>query len=429
MKTHVIVLSAHNIALGLVRSLGRAGIPAIVVSYEKSDMAHVSRYVKQAVPAPHPEQSEPQFLDAVMNVAKRYPGSIIMPADDATLVAASRNKQELERFGAVACPAWGVVERLIDKKYTYELAHAIGVPAPKTLVPGTLRQVRDYASDADYPCLVKPCQSHRYYERFRKKLVKVHNADQLAAAYIEAADAGMAVMLQEFIPGDDTSGVNYNSYFRDGRPLAEFTAEKVRISPPESGVPAVVVSKHLPQIIPSGRRMLEALQFSGYSCMEFKKDARDGVYKLMEVNPRHNRSLLLAVACGVNFPVIEYEHRLYGTIPSPQPFREGYYWIDGFRDMAAVARYRRLGKFSPMQYVRPYLMPHISATFSITDPLPFLKRCADMARMARRAASKPRVVRRPESRREPPVPATLRPEDDSQSHTLAEPVLAGRDRS
>ncbi|MHC4929380.1 MAG: ATP-binding protein, partial [Planctomycetota bacterium] len=83
----------------------------------------------------------------------------------------------------------------------------------------------------------------------------------------------------------------------------------MRLSPPDSGVPSVVISKHIPEVVQAGRKLLKAFDYRGYSCMEFKKDPNDGIYKLMEINARHNRSSLLAVKCGINFPWVEYQHR------------------------------------------------------------------------------------------------------------------------
>ncbi len=56
-------------------------------------------------------------------------------------------------------------------------------------------------------------------------------------AYAEATDAGFDVMIQEIIPGADSDVVNYNSYFWNGEPLAEFTAQQLRKAPPEFGAP------------------------------------------------------------------------------------------------------------------------------------------------------------------------------------------------
>jgi predicted ATP-grasp superfamily ATP-dependent carboligase len=383
-----IVLSTHNTGLGIIRALGGNAVPIVAIYYQKRDMGYVSKYVKEKVLAPHPEDSEKQFIDLLVDRANCYGDGILIPADDATLVVVSKNKALLSNYYIVACPEWTIAQRFIDKKYTYKLAESIGIPVPKTIVPQNKRDVEEYAKSATYPCLVKPCQSHRYFEVFRRKMLKVENAGQLMSAYKQAAEAGMDVLLQEYIPGEDSAGVNYNSYYWNNEPLVEFTAQKVRLSPPEFGVPGVLVSKHIPELFSPGRKILQALGYNGYSCTEFKKDARDGVYKLMEVNGRHNRSLLLSVKCGINFPLIEYKHRVLGEIPSTINYKKGIYWIDLTKDLVASIQYRKMSRFSLVQYMKPYLKPHIFAVLSIKDPMPFIKRCIDILGMAWKAIFK-----------------------------------------
>jgi predicted ATP-grasp superfamily ATP-dependent carboligase len=380
LKTAV-VLATHSIGLGIIRALGKYGVPIVAIYYQKQDMGYVSKYVKEKVPAPHPEKSEKQFIDLLIDCAKRYPDAILIPADDATLVTVSKHKALLSNYYIVACAEWEITKRIIDKKYTYELAESLGIPAPKTIVPQNEADVKKYAESVNYPCLVKPRQSHKYFEVFGIKMRKVENADELLSAYNEAFQAGMEVLLQEYIPGEDSAGVNYNSYFWNNDPLVEFTAQKVRVAPPEFGVPAVVVSKHIPEILTPGRRILQALGYNGYSCTEFKKDARDGVYKLMEINGRYNRSLLLSVKCGINFPLIEYEHKIRGKIPSAINYKEGMYWIDEAKDFSAGIKYKKKAKSSLIHYLKPYFKPHIFAVLDIKDPMPFVKRCFDILGM------------------------------------------------
>ena len=109
--------------------------------------------------------------------------------------------------------------------------------------------------------------------------------------------------------------VNYNAYVSDGRPAVEVTAQKLRLSPPQMGFPRVVVSKEVPEVIEPGRQLLSAMGFHGFANIEFKKDPRDGTYKLMEVNGRHNNSGMLSVRAGVNFPWIMYRHLVQGELP------------------------------------------------------------------------------------------------------------------
>ncbi len=376
-----IVLSSHTMGLAVIRALGVMGVPIVVVVYEeKEDMGGASKYVRGKIPAPHPEKFEEQFIDVLVKSADRFGGSLIIPTSDETLAVASRHKALLERHYLVACTEWNITEQYIDKKRTYALAEANGVPAPKTTVPHSTEDVEKYSSTIRYPCLVKPCQSHRYYDRFKRKMTRVENLDQMLAAYQEASDAGLETMLQELIPGDDTQGVNYNSYSWGGKTLVEFTAEKVRNAPPGLGSPRVAISKHIPEVLEPGRKILQAMGFYGYACTEFKKDPRDGVYKLMEVNGRHNLSGLLAVRCGINFPWLHYRHLVCGELPSGSDFRTGIYWIDIIRDIGYSIKCFNKERFSLSQYIRPYLSPHVFAILDMRDPKPFVRRCINLAK-------------------------------------------------
>jgi predicted ATP-grasp superfamily ATP-dependent carboligase len=143
-----------------------------------------------------------------------------------------------------------------------------------------------------------------------------------------------------------------------------------------------VVSEQIQEIIEPGRKILKAMGFYGFSCMEFKKDARDGVYRLMEVNGRHNRSGLLAVRCGINFPWLQYQHLVHHELPPASDFESGVYWISLDRDLGYGLKYRKQERYSLREHVTPYLEPHVFAVLDWRDAVPFAKRWADLARKA-----------------------------------------------
>ena len=372
------VLSTHNTGLAVIRALGQHQVPIVAVYYENRDMGYVSKYVKHKIAAPHPEKQQEAFIELLIDMSRKHGQCVLIPCDDGTLAAVGQNAETLSKYHLLACPDWEVVHSAIEKPYTYQLAESLGIALPKTAIPEDFQAVQEYCRTAHFPCLVKPRQSHIYFEKFRKKMVKATDVKSLTTAYHEAASAGIDVMLQEYIEGPDTAGINYNSYFWNGEPLVEFTAQKVRLSPPDSGVPSVVISKDIPEVMDAGRQLLRAFNYQGYSCMEFKKDPHDGIYKLMEINARHNRSTLLAVRCGINFPWIEYQHRLNGHIPQTNGYQKNVYWIDMTRDLATMGKYIKQGKFSLRGQLKPYLSPNVFATLSFKDPLPFIKRCADI---------------------------------------------------
>jgi predicted ATP-grasp superfamily ATP-dependent carboligase len=136
-------------------------------------------------------------------------------------------------------------------------------------------------------------------------------------------------------------------------------------------------------------RFLRALGYDGFSCIEFKKDSRDGRYRLMEINARLNLSTPLSVLAGVNFPYLLYRHVLVGEKPPPiAGFREEVYWVDPGKDLAESLRSYWRERFSLPEYLRPYLKPHVLTIPSMTDPGPFLKRSYDLVvESARRACA------------------------------------------
>ena len=286
----------------------------------------------------------------------------------------------MSEYYIVACPEWAIVELIIDKKRTYAVAEKAGVPCPRTLLPRSEAEIEQYLQGLDFPCLVKPTQSHLYFSRFRRKMVLANDPDELMKAYRQAVEFGLEVVLQEFIPGDDSNGVNYNSYALDGKVRVEFTARKIRSAPPGLGSPCVARSAEIPEVHELGRKVIDALGFYGYSCTEFKMDQRNGVYKLMEVNGRHNLSGLLASYCGLNFPLLHYRHLVFGEIPSQSRYEEGKYWIDLSRDFAYYFPRIIKGKNSINQFLQPYRADHIYAIFDTKDISPFIKRAGTLVR-------------------------------------------------
>ena len=398
------VVSGHTMALAVVRALGEAGVPVVVAHYDARDIAQTSRHAVAAIRVPHPMLDEAGFVDALVARSREFGGSVLFPVSDESTVAVSRNKPLLGEHYTVACPDWAVTERFIDKSLTYEKAAACGVPAPRTVTPMSEAHLREEAARIGYPVLLKPAESHRFYERFKRKMVRADTESELLNAYRSAVEAGLAVMVQEIIPGADHTVVNYNAYFWQGRPLVEFTARQLRKAPPALGSPRVAISERIPMILEPGRKILAALDFEGFACTEFKQDSRDGVFKLMEVNGRHNLSGLLAVRSGVNFPLLHYRHMAEGVVPGAVSYRAGVYWTDVLRDAGYSLAYLGRERYRPADYLAPYARRHHDAIWDRHDMAPFRARLGYLARnsgtTARAAIGAPAVAEHPEAKRE-----------------------------
>ena len=368
-----IIVAEHYAGMGIVYGLGIKGVPVVVVAYDDVEI-DASKYVQSTVRVPHPKNNEEGFVAGLVALADQYEGSLLIPATDRSLVVLAQHKAQLSQHFVVACPGWDIIKLIIDKSYTYKLGDEIGIGTPKTFDINSIEDAEVYGREVDYPCLIKPRQSHVFDAAFNSKMFSVTNFDELMTQYQRVDKIGIEVMIQEFILGDDSAGVNYNSYIGDGFEPIEFTARKVRNAPPQFGSPRCVISEDVPEIIEPSLKLLQAIGYQGFSCTEFKKDARDGIYKLMEVNGRHNLSAMLAVRCGLNFPWIEYAHLMLGESPTPADFRKNVYWINVASDLKQSIKHRRTEKYSLRDYIRPYIKPHVFALLDWRDPKPFIKR-------------------------------------------------------
>jgi predicted ATP-grasp superfamily ATP-dependent carboligase len=361
------------------------GVPVVVVSYDRRDVASRSRYAGQVIGAPHPDKDEAAFVKVLLEAAHRFPGALLIPVSDAALGVVARHKTDLELAGLIVAGADAeVTETLLNKAKTFELAHAAAVPAPVTFTPVDEDDVRRFCASAEFPAVLKPELSHLYRELVGVKWTRVDSTEDAVAAYAVARSHGLEVVLQELIPGDERCGAVYNSYFCNGEPLVEFTSRKIRNSPPDTGSPSVVVSEWMPEVAEQGRRLLRAAGFSGYSCTEFKRDPRDGEFKVMEVNARHNLSSLLATRCGVNFPWIQYRHLVEGIEPAgyePGGYEQGVYWVDVTRDLQNAGYYLRRPGYSLAEFVAPYRRGCVFAVLDRHDVGPAAARVIDTVRV------------------------------------------------
>ena len=110
---------------------------------------------------------------------------------------------------------------------------------------------------------------------------------------------------------------------------------------------------------------LRGLGFHGLSQVEFKRDARDGAYRLMEVNPRLWQWHGLAAACGVDLPRIAYWDLLGARLPPARQNGSAKRWAITFHAGMRPA------------LVRP---PYVDAVFAPDDPRPALVQAARLVK-------------------------------------------------
>jgi len=208
----------------------------------------------------------------------------------------------------------------------------------------------------------------------RAKVVRADDRDAFLPAYRDASgQIGLDnVVVQQLIPGGGESQFSYAALWRQGRPLAEFTARRARQYPVDFGYTSTYVETvETPEITAAARRLLTSIGHHGLVEVEFKRDARDGAFKLLDVNPRPWSWFGLAAAAGVDLGAMLWQSA-NGLPTAAAQARAGTAWMYLARDMASAATLIGRGTLRPADYLRSFGAVRAWATFAGDDPLPGL---------------------------------------------------------
>jgi len=346
--------------LAAVRSLGRAGIRVLALDHRPSALGFRSRYAEPVLtPDPQDEEAFVSFL-AELEV-ERAP---LFATHDEPLNAIARGAERLgERF-LYPFPSWEVLARIQTKRGQLEAAEAAGIAIPRTSYPASAAEARAAAEELGLPVLVKPSSTEGFKRRFKRQAFRCDTLAEAEDAYAQAEP--YEPMVQEVILGGDDELYTLGSYVRaDGKPLGLFSGRKLRQTPPGVGTCRVGEAVWVEDVVESGLKLLHALGFYGLSQVEFKRDPRDGAYKLMEVNPRLFQWHGLAAACGVDLPLIAYRD-LTGEQVEPVS-------ANGSRKRWAIT-------LLPGESPAPQRPPYVDAVFARDDLKPALVQVARLLR-------------------------------------------------
>jgi predicted ATP-grasp superfamily ATP-dependent carboligase len=181
-----------------------------------------------------------------------------------------------------------------------------------------------------------------------------------------------AVVLQEYIPGDDSSVWMFNGYFDENSDcLLGMTGRKLRQYPPYIGQTSLGWCVENPEVQQLTRRFTKAVRYTGIVDIDFRYDERDGRYQLLDVNPRIGSAFRLFVdENGLDTVRAEYLD-LTGQHVTTGLARERRKWVVENYDLVSSAKYYKDKALRPREWLRSFRGVEESAWFSWDDLRPF----------------------------------------------------------
>ncbi len=362
----VFVLEVHTkAALPVVESMAAHGRHVVGGSWRRRCAGYYSRSVHERVRYPRPETAPEAFVAWLLDFLAPREVDVLLPVGDRMTALVAENQDAVRAHARVALPPWEVFCHGRSKILTLQAAARAGVPIPETWYPHD-EGLDAVAEAARYPCLVKPAVSAG-----ARGMVKVAGPEELRATFPRIVDEFGDSFVQDFVP---QTGMQYkvDTVLGDGgRVLAGAVYNKIRYYPPTGGSSVLNKTVHRPDILDAAVRVQHEIGWWGFCDFDFITDPRDGVVKLMEINPRLPESFRATCAAGLDMAEMVYQLAC-GHEPEPQlETRTGRYlrflpgdvlWL-----LTAKDRWRHLGSW--LDFLNPKVTYQLT---SLHDPGPIL---------------------------------------------------------
>jgi predicted ATP-grasp superfamily ATP-dependent carboligase len=408
-----VVIGGYATAVSALRSLAREGVRTAVILTDRNDIAHRSRYAHEFHRVRALDKSVDGLIDLLQEQGLRWRGWALIPTTDDALGALAAHRNLLSRCYPMTVPSGKTVQQVLERAATYRTASELGIAVPSRYGPAT-RQTAG-RSDIVYPVVVKPTESSRFWKMFGTKLFVARSPLELVAAIDRLEQSGLTAELLDLVPGSDDQCYTYSVYLdRWGKPAAEFCFRILRKAPRFFGDARAAEPALAPELRDGTIALLEQIGWQGVASVEYKRDPRDGRYRLLGITGRAHLSHGLATRCGVNFPLLSWlEHARHQPVSASANGWSGR-WLHLHTDLLYCALQERHDDVSWRELLRSYTNPWVDAVWSAADPAPFVAQCIGTLKKAAREIREGRERETLKSRVQPPPPEMFRTSSGSK---------------
>jgi predicted ATP-grasp superfamily ATP-dependent carboligase len=367
----ILALGSGVTLLGVVRTAGRAGIP-LLAGPASGDLAGMSRWLpsRSRLPTMVPGTPLEDYLRGL-----EVDRAVLMPcSDDLVLEVAELPPTVRDRFPSFV-PSAETLRALVDKGELLRTLERFEVPHPRTLLIDRPQDVGRISDDDLRGSFIKPRDSQRFMADYGVKGFRPAERDGFRTLLTELSDKGHQLMVQEYVPGPPS-----NHYFVDGFATAEgalatvFARQRLRMFPVDFGNSTYMASvppEEARSAIDILRRMLGGLGYRGVFSAEFKRDNRDGVLRIIEVNARPWWYVEFAARAGVDVVTLAYRAALGLPIEPPDTYQVGRRLVFPYYDYQACMA-TSPSRWSGLRKAATGIGAD-QPVFTWTDPMPALR--------------------------------------------------------
>lgn len=321
-----------------------------------------------------PDSTISFLLDAAKQIGQR---PVLITNGDVVSLFVTDHAAELQDAFQFRLPAGKLARSLSHKWEMFRLAKECGVPTPETLLPRSRQEVQEFLASGlvKLPVMLKGADSAQLEKRTGVRMVLARSEREVLEKYDELADpADPNLMLQEYIPGGEDSIWMFDGYFNANSDcLVGMVGRKLRQCPAYTGMTSLGVLVKNAAVEEMTRRFFKRIGYQGIVDLGYRFDARDGQYKLLDVNPRIGATFRLFQDRNGLDVLRAYYLDLTGQPVAQAEISEGRKWVVENNDLISFRQYRKDGKITFWKWLWSFRGVREGAWFAWDDPVPFLR--------------------------------------------------------
>ncbi len=253
------------------------------------------------------------FVKTLTSFAKQKKNKklILVGTNDVFVRLIIENAKLLKEYYLFNYCSENIMNNLMNKELFYTAYQNKGLSFAKTFVYS--KNNKKIPKDFKYPVILKPSNTVKYFNNIILGLPKIFKPESYEELLdnikmIEKTDYQDSLIIQEFIPGDD-SALFDSVFYLNKNSKAQF-ASFAQIGLQEHhknaiGNATVLINGYnehgsSEQIVLELKNFLEKINFKGLCEVDLKYDYRDNTYKVLEINVRQGRSSYYLTAMGYN---------------------------------------------------------------------------------------------------------------------------------
>lgn len=363
LRGHSVALMGLSIGMAAARRLLSLGYDVWGVTHDTDQAGWYTTGIRR-FRTPDPTKDYDGWLEAMVRLGRQIPGraSLIVMSDEHLIACDRAGGQLADDFLTLGLGS-GLRSSLTSKRSTFELADRHDFPRPAWRHVKSRSDLVEFAASQRGPILIKPDESIQWKKglaravAMRRKVIS-GPAEYVLEEYDRIAPFSPSVVAQELIPGPDHHLIYWAGVVGpDGRVGGRIVGSKRRVSPIHFGIATFAQLIDRPDVEEICEDFLTAIGYRGPCGIELKIDERDGVAKLIEVNPRYSLWDDIGIPVGVDLAHDAVRAQLgYPTVPNrPRSFDQK--WVDLGRDIAVAQLYRREGLLTWREWLRSLAPP------------------------------------------------------------------------